>query len=88
MDKKAEMFALVEQWRKSGLTRAKFAQNKGIDENSFYYWCRKQYQETYKRTKEATFIELKENTTALQPQQKQALIELELPSGLKMKIYS
>jgi hypothetical protein len=88
MDKKAEMFALVEQWRKSGITRNKFAEENNIEESSFYYWCKKQYNEITKRTKQPTFIELKENKTVLPEQKKQALIEMELPNGINIKIYS
>ncbi len=49
MDKKEKMFSLVDQWRKSGLTRKTFAQQHGIHTPSFDYWCKKQYNEVCSR---------------------------------------
>jgi hypothetical protein len=88
MDKKSKMFALVAQWRESGLTRTVFAQQCGIQVASFDYWCKKQYNEVVKFSDRPTpkFIELKSSIVApdknLSPQ-----IELTLPSGLLIKIY-
>lgn len=82
------MFALVAQWRESGLTRTVFAQQCGIQVASFDYWCKKQYNEVVKLGGRPTpkFIELKGSIVApdknLRPQ-----IELALPSGLLIKIY-
>jgi len=88
MDKKSKMFALVAQWRESGLTRTVFAQQCGIRVASFDYWCKKQYNEVVKFGDRSTpkFIELKDSVVAsdknIRPQ-----IELTLPSGLSIKIY-
>lgn len=48
MSKKEQMFALVEQWRESGLTRKSFANQHGFKSESFNYWwgeynCRTQF---------------------------------------------
>ncbi|WP_442913406.1 IS66 family insertion sequence element accessory protein TnpA [Labilibaculum sp. K2S] len=40
-NKKEEMFTLVEQWRKSGLTRKSFANQHGLKSKSLNYWCKK-----------------------------------------------
>lgn len=88
MDKKSKMFALVAQWRESGLTRTVFAQQCGIQVASFDYWCKMQYNEVVKFGDRPTpkSIELKSNIVApdknLRPQ-----IELILPGGLMIKIY-
>jgi hypothetical protein len=42
MNKKEQMFALVEQWSESGLTRTSFANQHGFGGESFNYWCKKQ----------------------------------------------
>jgi hypothetical protein len=48
MDKKEKMFAMVEQWRGSGLTRKAFALQHGMSEASFKYWCKRQFNEVAK----------------------------------------
>lgn len=88
MDKKSKMFALVAQWRESGLTRTVFAQQCGIRVASFDYWCKKQYNEVVKLGERPApmFIELNGSVVApdknIIPQ-----IEFSLPSGLLIKIY-
>jgi len=97
MSKKEDMFAMVEQWRESGLTRRSFANQHGIRVESFDYWCKKQYNEVVKAGRTATaprkpqsvmpgFIEL---TSSLDMNiQKQPMrIELELSGGIRIKIY-
>ncbi len=88
MDKKEKMFSLVDQWRKSGLTRKAFAQQRGVQIASFDYWCKKQYNEVVKSGDRPTpnFIELKRSAVIpdknIGPQ-----IELILPGGVLIKIY-
>lgn len=88
MDKKSKMFALVAQWRESGLTRTVFAQQCGIQVASFDYWCKKQYNEVVKFGDRPTpkFIELK-NSVVVPEQNFRPQIELTLPGGLLIKIY-
>ncbi len=97
MSKKEQMFALVEQWRESGLTRKSFANQHGFESESFNYWCKKQYKEVVKagapinisskpRVGLPGFVELASGldmNAQIQPMR----MELELPGGLRIKIY-
>ena len=85
-EKKEKMFALVEQWRKSGLTRKVFALKQGIEIQSFDYWCKKHYNEVMKSPKSPTFIEVVHKPILLD-EKSRPQIELELPSGLQIRIY-
>ena len=84
-EKKEKMFSMVEQWRKSGLTRNEFAIQNGIKSASFEYWCRKQFNEVVKVQK-PTFIEIG-YSQVLPVDKKDPRVELEFPSGLRLKIY-
>lgn len=98
MSKKEQMFALVEQWRESGLTRKSFANQHGFESESFNYWCKKQYNEVVKVDKpEKTtlqssraampgFVELASGLD-LNTQGQPIRMELELPGGIHIKIY-
>ena len=85
-EKKSVMFALVEQWRKSGLTRRVFVEKQGLGIQSFDYWCKKQYNEVVKYKESPTFIEVS-HTPLLMNEKSHPQIELELPSGLQIRIY-
>jgi len=95
MDKKSKMFALVAQWRKSGLTRTVFAQQCGIRVASFDYWCKKQYNEVVKAGNDPMFVEITGHPGLSQPPEfpvscgtaPQPQIELMLASGLVIKLY-
>ena len=97
MSKKEQMFALVEQWRESGLTRSVFVNQHGLGGQSFDYWCQKQYNEVIKskspvRTSPKTpsglpgFIEIT-SAPANYPNPRQVQMEFELPGGIRIKIY-
>ena len=86
MDKKRKMFFLVEKWRESNLTRKVFANQHGIRSTSFDYWCKKQSNEVLKNVDQPTFIELTTNSGSREPVNRPQ-IELNLPSGLVIKIY-
>ncbi len=97
MSKKEQMFALVEQWRESGLTRSVFVNQHGLGSQSFDYWCQKQYNEVVKprslvRTSPMSpsgplrFVELTSAPSICPPSQ-QLRMELELPGGIHIKIY-
>ena len=86
MDKKRKMFSLVEKWRESNLTRKVFANQHGIRSTSFDYWCKKQSNELVKNGDQPTFIELTSNEREREPVNRPQ-IELNLPSGLVIKIY-
>ncbi|HSO85596.1 MAG TPA: hypothetical protein VLQ91_03530 [Draconibacterium sp.] len=40
-EKKAEMFASVERWKQSSMTKGRYAQSVGISKSKFEYWVRK-----------------------------------------------
>jgi len=91
MDKQEKMFSLVDQWKKSGLTRKSFAQQHGITDSSLEYWCRKRDNKVSHPTsvpigfveispKQGSMPKVSKNTNA-------AMVELEFPNGIKLKIY-
>jgi hypothetical protein len=84
-EKKEKMFSMVEQWRKSGLTRNEFAMQNGIKSASFDYWCRKQFNEVEKAER-PTFIEIGHHSV-LSVDKKDPQVEMEFPGGLRLKIY-
>lgn len=97
MDKKEEMFALVEQWRVSGQTRRAFAQQCGMSEASFKYWCKRQFNEVVKANRAPSvphrplatmpsFIELAAGLDMGAPDLP-VRMEIELPGGARIKIY-
>lgn len=97
MSKKAQMFALVEQWRESGLTRKSFANQHGFESESFNYWCKKQYTEVVKadarikispnpRVALPGFVELASGLD-MNAQSQPVRMELELPGGIRIRIY-
>ena len=95
MDKKEKMFSLVDQWRKSGMTRKFFAKQHGIQDASFDYWCKKQYNEVIKAGNDPMFVEITGDHSLSQPRRSPVSgesmplpqIELTLASGLVIKIY-
>ena len=96
-NKKEQMFALVAQWRESGLTRTTFANQHGIGTSSFDYWCKKQYNEVLKpqspvkssfpisSVKSPSFVELTSGSKL--PNIPVVRIEFELEGGICIKIY-
>jgi len=98
MSKKEKMFAMVEQWRESGMTRKSFAQQHGFKYESFNYWCKKQYNEVLKvdqptktsiQSSRATMPDFVELTSGLEmnDQVQPIRMEIELPGGIHIKIY-
>jgi hypothetical protein len=83
-EKKAMMFALVGQWRKSNLSRSAFADQNEISLASFDYWCRKQLNEVVK-VQNPTFIEIGQPRVLFTDKSPQ--VEMEFASGLRLKIY-
>ncbi|WP_430937380.1 IS66 family insertion sequence element accessory protein TnpA [Saccharicrinis sp. 156] len=91
MDKQEKMFLLVDQWRKSGMTRKAFAQEYGVTDSSLEYWCRKRDNKLGKRTAAAgEFVEIipnQDSESDVAKNKNTIMVELELPSGIKLKIY-
>lgn len=86
--KKQNMFLLVEQWRETDLTQTEYAEQQGINFATFKYWCRKHYEEALRSQKDqkSTFIEIDRHQIFSKVERKPQ-IELDLPSGLRLKIY-
>lgn len=91
MDKQEKMFSLADQWLKSGLTRKVFAQQHGVTASSLEYWCRKRNDKINQRTiTSGDFIEVfpnQESESDEPKKNKEVKVELELPGGVKIKIY-
>jgi len=94
MSKKEYMFDLIARWKLSGQTRAEFSRQNEISLKSFYYWCNRYYNETASLTnKQSTskqisvdFVEIDLLSPSIK-KERLAQIEMELPSGLRIKIY-
>lgn len=87
-NKKEKMFKFVEQWQSSGLSQKKFAAKHSIEEKTFAYWCTKHLHEVRGKQihKDPFFIELPLQSNALRTVP-QLHMELELPEGVRIKIY-
>jgi hypothetical protein len=96
MDKKSKMFELVEGWKNSGVSKVAFVQQHGITIDSFEYWYRKLKkvenklpvgnQSGIKHLSSPSFIEIG-NISAHSSANRLAQVELELPGGLRIKIF-
>jgi transposase-like protein len=84
--KKDKMYALVDQWKESGLTRSAFSRQLGICERTFYYWCDKQSDRVSESSGVPEFIELASEPSV---SEKSACprIEIELAGEVVIKIY-
>ena len=84
--KKDKMYALVDQWKESGLTRSAFSRQFGICERTFYYWCDKQSDRVSEPSGQPVFIELASEASV---SEKSACprIEIELAEGVVIKIF-
>jgi len=80
-----EMFPLVEQWQKSGLTKKQFALNHNINDKTFIYWHYKYIRKQslpISDKKPISFIELEPY------KQSQTLhLEIALENGVTVRIY-
>jgi hypothetical protein len=97
MSKKEQMFALVGQWRESGLTRSVFVNQQGLGSQSFDYWCQKQYNEVVKPkslvktspispSRPPRFVELTSDSEIC-PKSQLLRMEFELAGGIRIRIY-
>ena len=92
MDKREKMYLLVAQWRESGLTRKAFAQQHGLTDHTLEYWSRKQGNTIKEHTStQPCFIELTpkpDSKSLVREDANHVKLELELPGGIRIKIYS
>ena len=84
--KKDKMYALVDQWRESGLTRSAFSRQVGICERTFYYWCDKQSDRESESSGDPEFIELG-SKPSVREKRSCPRIEIELAGKVVIKIY-
>ena len=74
------MFRLIEDCHNSGLSKKQWCQQNGIPKSRFFYW-QNQYRKAREQNSKAAFIEL-----PAPDKQPTAMIELEYPSGLTIRI--
>jgi transposase-like protein len=95
MDKKTKMLSLAKDWYNSGITRVMYAQQHGVTESSLEYWCRKlknqinipmESEKKINIISKPSFIEIGSNTIQ-DSINRHAQMELELASGIRIKIY-
>jgi hypothetical protein len=96
MEKQAQMFNQAKEWKTSGISMKQYAQQHGINYKSFVYWCRKlkinkksplNNIETSQQPINPTFVEIINNPANGTANNRPVQIELELASGLRIKIY-
>jgi transposase-like protein len=96
MEKQAQMFKLVRDWKTSGISMKQFANQHDIAYKSFAYWCRKLRitekllvfnQSNSQQHNNPTFVEITNKPTNVTANNRSVQIELELSSGLRIKIY-
>lgn len=78
-----KMYALVEQWKLSGLSKKMFSRQKGITYYSFLYWSQKYAKEHTGKKQLSGFIPVE-----LAPAVKAIDIPIEIsyPNGVKVKV--
>ena len=90
--KRAAMFARVDEWERSGKSVREFANALGVSKSGFAYWIRKRHESELKAR---TFIELTPNNNSdVHPEacskypdtDGQSQIVITFPSGLSVKI--
>ena len=86
MDRKEKMTNLVEQWQEAGQPKKEFCKQHGISIAKFDYWRRKQNELQSPNHPTAPFLEITQELMEEKFQRK-AIVELNFPSGLCLKIY-
>jgi hypothetical protein len=96
MEKQSQMFKHVKEWKASGISMKEYSQQQGIRYKSFAYWCRKYIiseklavvkQKNSQQPINPTFVEIINKPSSVSTISKPVQIELELASGLRIKIY-
>lgn len=82
-----KMYALVEQWKQSGLSKKLFSQQEGLTYDSFLYWSQK-YDKVHAVSKGREYsgfvpLQLTPEVEALD-----IPIEISYPNGVKVKVAS
>lgn len=79
----AEMLGVYSDWQGSGLSKKVYCQNKGLAISTFHYWTKKFRSEG--TPSERGFIEL--SLPQLQEVPLVPKVEIEYPSGVKLRFY-
>jgi hypothetical protein len=83
MTKREGMLRLVDQWKKSGLTKTEFLADKAIKESTFNYWVTKNVRAALLPAKQPVF---KEVTLGFESTRKVA--EIETPAGHIIRFFA
>ncbi len=93
MDQQSQMYALVQEWKESGLTKGKFISQKPVTYHRFNYWVRK-YKKHTSDTDDAalTFFSAGDSKVSSDKKKNQKkeppkTLCIELPGGIKISIY-
>ncbi len=94
MEQQIQMYALVEEWKSSNLTKGDFAAQKSLRYHSFNYWIKK-YNKEYsleESKSEVSFFSVPEKVSEIKkaPCLKSVdrkTMSIELPHGIKITIY-
>ena len=87
--KQDRMFALIKKWEESGKTKKQFSQENGIKYSTFLYWMKKYRESTSGRDNGFLPLEVVasgENDPTMD-QTNQPRVEVELSSGITLRIY-
>jgi hypothetical protein len=78
-----KMYALVEEWSISGLSKKVFSERAGIGYNTFLYWAQKWSRENQKSHENniETFLPLQEDSPS---SMQNGLLEVTYPNGVKL----
>ena len=95
MEKQSQMLLHYQAWSASGLTMKQYAQQQTINYKTFNSWCNKVKTSGTLSTDSSksqpqvlpSFIEISNNIPSIEAKGKTAQIELELPGGIRIKIY-
>jgi hypothetical protein len=92
MEQQIQMYALVEEWKSSNLTKGDFAVSKSVTYHSFNYWIQKYNKEHSRDKSEISFFSAADKVDEIKkaPSLKsvgQKTMSIELPNGIKITIY-
>ena len=76
VNRKDEMFRIIEAYQKSGLSQPAFCRQEGLNKSTFLYWLKK-----YRKEQQKDFLPLQ-----VGPAKTTFNLELDLPNGIKIRI--
>jgi hypothetical protein len=92
MEQQIQMYALVEEWKSSNLTKGDFAASKSVTYHSFNYWIKKYNKEHTRNESEVSFFTVPEKVNEIKKVSSlksvdRKMMSIELPNGIKITIY-